>query len=265
MSLEIAVVDAFTNRPFSGNPAAICLLEKEISATSMQQIAREMNLSETAFVLPTREDSGYPLRWFTPTQEVDLCGHATLAAAFWMLKKEWVSANETLRFQTKSGLLTLWFSAGKVCMDFPILQTHTAIHPVFEQDILGFPILKSVRFGRNWIFQLADEASVRCFQPDFAKLAAQGDDGIAITAEGQDFDIVSRFFAPNLGIPEDPVTGFAHCALMDFWYRETGKTHLKAQQASERSGVIGLEKKEDRVILSGEAVGIYEGNFNIPI
>lgn len=262
--LAIAILDSFSNQPFSGNPAGVCLLENSISQDLMQQIAMEMNLSETAFVERTADPSVFSLRWFTPAVEVDLCGHATLASASWMFHEGWVKPEDPIHFQTRSGILSVTKTEEGVCMDFPLIATTVDTHPDHAKTLFGAAIVQSARLRGNWIFELADEMAVRNLSPDFAVLAATSEEGFIVTAAGTgEYDLVSRYFGPNLGINEDPVTGFAHCALVDYWYKKTGKTSFKAYQASRRGGVLHLEKKKDRVFIQGNAVVVLSGNLTI--
>ena len=264
MNLPIAVVDAFSDRPFAGNPAGVCLLEAPLSAAQMQSIAMEMNLSETAFVERTSERGVFSLRWFTPAVEIDLCGHATLASSFWMLQSGWAQEGENIRFQTKSGELRVKSEGDWLTMDFPLIPTFTDVHPKFRLDLFGKPILQAAQLRKNWIFELENEQAVREMIPDFGEIADQSEEGFIVTAKGEgQYDIVSRFFGPNVGVPEDPVTGFAHCALMDYWNQKTGKTQLKAYQASKRGGVLFLEKHDDRVFIKGKAVKVLVGTLEI--
>lgn len=264
MKLPIAIIDAFSYRPFSGNPAGVCLLETDLTADQMQSIAMEMNLSETAFVQKTSEPGFFSLRWFTPTLEIDLCGHATLASAFWMLQSGWAKQGETIHFATKSGELRVVGEEQGLTMNFPLLPTFTDVHPHFKSVLFGFPIVQSAQLNKNWIFELENERAVRELIPDFNEISAHSEEGFIITASGDgEYDIVSRFFGPNVGVPEDPVTGFAHCALMDYWNQKTGKTQLKAFQASKRGGSLFLEKHDDRVVIKGKAVGVLEGFIHL--
>lgn len=262
--LAIAILDSFTDRPFSGNPAGVCLLENSISQELMQQIAMEMNLSETAFVERTGDPTVFSLRWFTPAVEVDLCGHATLASASCMFHEGWVKPEEVIQFQTRSGILSVTKRGEGVCMDFPLIPTTVDTHPDHPITLFGANLVQAARLRGNWIFELEDEADVRNLAPDFAVLAATSEEGFIVTAAGSgDYDLVSRYFGPNLGIPEDPVTGFAHCALVDYWYKKTGKTSFKAYQASKRGGTLFLEKNGDRVLIQGKAVVVLRGTLSI--
>jgi PhzF family phenazine biosynthesis protein len=262
--IAIAILDSFASKAFSGNPAGVCLLENSISQELMQQIAMEMNLSETAFVERTGEPTVFSLRWFTPAVEVDLCGHATLASAYWMFREGWVKPEDTIHFQTRSGVLLVTKNEDGVCMDFPLISTTVDTHPVHVQTLFGAPIKQAARLRGNWIFELEDESAVRKLMPDIGVIAATSEEGFIVTAAGSnEFDIVSRYFGPNLGINEDPVTGFAHCALVDYWNQKTGKTKIKAYQASARGGELFLEKMENRVLIQGKVVVVLMGNLSI--
>jgi len=247
MSLELTVVDAFTDRPFAGNPAAVAVVDRFPDDTRMQQVAAEMNLSETAFVVP-RPDGDHDLRWFSPTVEVELCGHATLASAHVL--------GGTARFHTHSGLLACTrSSSGRIEMDFP------ATRPAEVEVPIGFGITGIRWFGRDRfdvLIEVADAAAVRDLQPDLVELAALGTRGVIVTAAGDqpDVDCVSRVFAPNAGIAEDPVTGSAHCTLAVYWGERLGKSDLVGVQASARGGTVHMRRQGDRVALGGDAVTV---------
>jgi predicted PhzF superfamily epimerase YddE/YHI9 len=250
MGLHLTVVDAFTDRPFSGNPAAVAVVDRFPGEDRMQAVAGEMNLAETAFVVP-RPDGDHDLRWFTPTLEVDLCGHATLASAHVL--------GGQARFHTRSGLLTCTPAGdGWIEMDFPA-DPPVPIEVSSEQ--LG---LEQARWcGRSrydLLVELPDAAAVRSLVPDVGRLAAAGTRGVLVTAAGdrEGVDCVSRFFAPNAGIPEDPGTGSAHCVLAVFWGERTGKQELVGEQASPRGGVVRMRRLDDRVLLGGQAVAVSE-------
>lgn len=264
MKIPIAIIDAFTNKPFGGNPAAVCLLEESISSEQMQKIAMEMNLSETAFVERTDESDLFSLRWFTPILEIDLCGHATLASAFHMLHSGWAIPSKTIRFITKSGELRVKGGGEWLEMDFPLIPTYTEPHPYFKDDFFGKKIVGISELRKNWIIELEDFEAVETVKPDFMVVSANSEEGIIITARGKEpYDIYSRFFGPNVGVNEDPVTGFAHCALMDYWHQKTGQFSLKAFQASSRGGVLHLEKHDDRVLIKGQAVQVLLGELDL--
>ncbi len=262
MQIQITTIDSFAEKAFSGNPAAVCLLERPLSKAEMQSIAMEMNLSETAFVERTDKSGVFGLRWFTPTLEIDLCGHATLASAFWMFESGWAKPDSTIHFQTLSGELIVKKSGDFLEMDFPLLATSKASHPFYKEEFMGKRIVNAAQLKKNWILELEDYSAVESLIPDFDSIAKNSEEGIIITAKGKDdFDIYSRFFGPNVGVPEDPVTGFAHCALLDYWHKRTGKKELKAYQASKRGGEIHLEMKEDRAIIKGKAVKVLSGTL----
>jgi predicted PhzF superfamily epimerase YddE/YHI9 len=247
MALDLIVVDSFTDRLFAGNPAAVALVDRFPDDDQMQLIAREMNLSETAFVVP-RHDGSYDLRWFTPTVEVSLCGHATLAAAHVL--------GGAGRFITKSGVLTCdTGSDGWIEMDFPA-DPPTAVDPP-ALDGLG-EILWAGRGRDDMLLQLTDATTVRSLRPDLTAIAALGVRTVIMTAEGDKPDIacVSRVFAPSAGIAEDPVTGSAHCTLASFWGPRLGRTELVGEQASARGGIVRMRLAGDRVFLGGQAVTV---------
>ncbi len=250
MGLRLTVVDAFTDRPFAGNPAAVALVDRFPDGGRMQAVAREMNLSETAFISP-RPDGEHDLRWFTPTVEVDLCGHATLAAAH-------VLGGEA-RFHTRSGLLACNLAGdGSIEMDFAADPPVAAEVPPAQLGLDGARWCGRGRY--DLVVELADGAAVRTLLPDSTKLASVGTRGVLVTAAGDraGIDCVSRFFAPNAGIPEDPVTGSAHCVLAPFWAERAGKDQLVGEQASPRGGLVRMRRQGDRVILGGQAVVVSE-------
>ncbi len=263
MELPIITLDAFTETPFSGNPAAICLLPWEISEQAMQWIAAEMNLSETAF-LETKGDQIYKLRWFTPTHEVDICGHATLAAAYLLFTEDLAKPQKPIVFLTQSGKLSASLEDGYVKLDFPLMPTEVGTHPYFSSYFFGQKVVSAAKLSKNWIIELENLKAVEYVLPVWQELAIHSEQGIIITSKGDEkFDIYSRYFAPNVGIEEDPVTGFAHCALMDYWHKKEGKTSLKAFQASKRGGELLVELDGDRVNLKGKAVKMVEGLMHI--
>ncbi len=259
-------VDAFTNKPFSGNPAAICLLEEELSPKKMLSIAAEMNLSETAFVGPPDDDGARKLQWFTPTVEVPLCGHATLAASHVLLRE----AGETppLRYDTLSGILTVDEEPdGWLRMDLPSDPPEAAEAPEGLLEALGCPLgSPSFRGAKLWIVRMGSEKEVLALAPDIASLAKVnlGDTplGVSVTAPGtRGFDFISRFFGPWVGVDEDPVTGMAHTVLGPYWMDELGSEALRAQQVSARSGNLRVWMDGDRVQLSGQAVTVIRGTL----
>jgi len=254
----ICVVDAFTDRPFAGNPAAVCAFDAYPDDARLSAIAREMNLSETAFGV-RRADGDWDLRWFTPGAEVDLCGHATLATAH-------VLGLPEVRFHTRSGVLTARTGDdGWIDLDFPALPPAAAD----DVDVAGLALVLGVAPVGVWrsrfdlLIELADGATVRSLRPRIDGLVAFGARGYIVTAAGDraGIDIVSRFFAPAVGVPEDPVTGSAHCALAPFWAERLGRTELVAEQASARGGLLRLRLQGDRVVLSGRAVTTWRGEL----
>lgn len=259
--LPLLQVDAFADRPFAGNPAAVCILDEERDPAWMQRVAAEMNLSETAFVLPT--DAGFALRWFTPTVEVDLCGHATLASAHALWQENIVAEDAPIRFDTRSGRLTCYKDGRFVHLDFPAASLSTAAVTKELVEALGVePTL--VRETDNKLLALLESDRVlRNLTPDFSTLAGLPCDGVIVTARSADaeFDFVSRFFAPAIGINEDPVTGAAHCCLGPFWAARLGTDAMTAYQASARGGVVKLRVSGERVDLGGMAVTVSRGSL----
>jgi PhzF family phenazine biosynthesis protein len=254
-------VDAFSARPFSGNPAAVCLLEHEADAQWMQSVAAEMNLSETAFVWP--KGANFGLRWFTPALEVDLCGHATLAAAHAMWETEFVHSGNSIVFETKSGKLIATSAGEWIELDFPATPPEEVEADRLLADSLGAPLSYVGRTKFDYLVLVSSEQELRAISPDFAALKALGTRGVIVTSPADDsgFDFVSRFFAPGSGIDEDPVTGSAHCALAPFWRERTGKTQMVGYQASARGGVVRTRLKDGRVILGGQAVTVWTGQL----
>lgn len=261
MPTPITIVDAFTDKPFSGNPAAVCVLETEPDRQWMQQVAREMNLSETAFVLPRGDH--WALRWFTPSTEVDLCGHATLATAHVLWDTDRAPPDLALTFRTKSGELHAKREGSRIWLDFPALPAAWADAPPMLLDGLGVRALAVARYTFDYLVELESEAAVRDLAPDIAMLARVPARGVVVTAVATTpgFDFVSRFFAPQSGVPEDPVTGSAHCALGPYWAERLGKTRLLAYQASARGGLVDVEVAGDRVLLGGKAVTVVRGEL----
>ena len=260
MSIPIYQVDAFTSQLFGGNPAAVCPLDSWLDAAQMQSIAAENNLAETAFIVAS--DAGYDLRWFTPSVEVDLCGHATLAAGFVVLNYLQPGL-DSVSFETVSGALTVMRDGDRLSMDFP----SRAPQPVALWDALSNALGKApseVHLSRDILAIYDDEATVRSLSPDPAKLAALDKGlGVIVTAKGDKVDFVSRFFVPKAGIPEDPVTGSAHCTLVPFWSERLGKSQLLAHQVSVRGGELRCENRGDRVSMSGHCVLYLTGSINI--
>jgi PhzF family phenazine biosynthesis protein len=260
MKLPLYVVDAFTSRVFHGNPAAVCLLDGWPSDALMQNIAAENNLSETAFLVP--DGSGWHLRWFTPLVEIALCGHATLASAFVLALRN--PALSEFRFQTLSGELVVARDGERYTLDFPARSlAPLPAHPALDAA-LGCHALQLTQAGaKHAIAELESEAAVRACQPDFAALKALPWSGVAITARGSDCDFVSRYFAPKVGVAEDPVTGSAHCGLAPYWAAKLGKTQLSAQQISHRGGELDCELRGERVRMTGSGVLYGEGMIHV--
>lgn len=260
--MRLLQIDAFTSEAFRGNPAAVCILAAERGQDWMQSVAAEMNLSETAFLL--RRDDGFGLRWFTPTVEVALCGHATLASAHALWEEGLLSARDTARFQTSSGLLTAVRSGGKIELDFPATRAAPADAPPGLLAALG--VRTAAFVGRNvfdYVVELDDEHEVRSLQPDHAQLRSIPARGIIVTSRSRTagFDFLSRFFAPGSGIDEDPVTGSAHTCLAPYWADKLGRREMTAWQASPRGGVLEVALHGDRVKLRGEAVTVLRGEL----
>jgi PhzF family phenazine biosynthesis protein len=261
MSVPIVQVDAFTNRVFAGNPAAVCVLPAPREERWMQDVAREMNLSETAFLHP--QDDGYALRWFTPAVEVALCGHATLASAHVLWQDGHVAPGRPARFHTKSGLLTAERHAEWIELDFPATPAARAPSPSGLAAALGASPRWVGRARFDYLVEVESEEAVRGLAPDFAALERIEARGVVVTSRASTpgYDFVSRFFAPRVGVREDPVTGSSHCALMPFWSERLHKTALTAYQASPRGGVIRLRLEGDRVVLGGQAVTVLRGEL----
>lgn len=256
MGLEIIQVDAFTNEPFSGNPAGVCLLPEPAEAKWMQKVAAEMNLSETAFLYP--QDDGFNLRWFTPTTEVDLCGHATLASAHILWERGHLPTETTARFYTLSGLLTAERRGDWIEMDFSAEPARPATAPPELAEALGVTPKHVGKNRMDYLVEVASEAEVRNLQPNFSLLKTISGRGVIVTsrADSANYDFVSRFFAPNAGIDEDPVTGSAHCCLGPYWGEKLDKDALVGYQASRRSGIVRVRLAGERVQLGGQAVTV---------
>ena len=262
-STDIVQVDSFTSRPFSGNPAAVCILADAASQPEwwLQDVAREMNLSETAFVIP--HDEGFDLRWFTPTAEVALCGHAALASAHVLWEDGHLPADQEAHFHTRSGLIVARRAGELIEMDFPAEEAKAAAVPDGLERALGTALV-SVRCGHSYLLvELRDEKTIRTLRPDMSRLAALNAKGIIVTSRAisDRFDFVSRFFAPRAGSPEDPVTGSAHCLLGPFWGERLGKTELTGHQVSHRGGTVRMRLEGDRIWLGGQAVTVMRGRL----
>jgi len=260
-SIPYCIVDAFTDRPFAGNSAAVCLLPGWREERWLAAVAAEMNLSETAFLV--KNPDGFDLRWFTPRAEVDLCGHATLASAHVIWDRQLLSKEKEIRFSTKSGILKAARHGSDIELDFPLKPETEATAPSGLADALG---VRPDYVGKNqfdYLILVDSEATLRGMAPDFKKLATIPVRGIIVTSASANprFDFVSRFFAPSAGIDEDPVTGSAHCCLVDFWRKRLGKSEFVAYQASARGGVVKVRVNNDRALLGGRAIIVARGEL----
>lgn len=265
MAIPIFQVDAFTDEPFKGNPAGVCLLRWPVEAGWMQNVAAEMNLAETAFLWP--EGDGFRLRWFTPKVEVKLCGHATLATAHILWEQGLLPFDREARFQTLSGLLTARRDGDLIELDFPA-RPPLARPPDWTDAVVGALGIKPVYVGmsaEDVIFEAADEETVRGLQPDLATLRTLPARGVIVTARssGGRFDFISRFFAPAVGVDEDPVTGSSHTVLVPYWAEKLGRTVFTAYQASARGGILRLKLAGDRVKIAGRAVTVIRGELAV--
>jgi predicted PhzF superfamily epimerase YddE/YHI9 len=261
MSQRFLVVDAFTDRPFAGNPAAVCVMETAADEDWMRAVAREMNLSETAFLHP--EADAWRLRWLTPEIEVDLCGHATLASAHVLWETRQLPPGTPARFLTRSGQLGARRDGDWIVLDLPA-RTVVESPPLDGLEAaLGAGARWLGRFQNDYVVELDSAATVRALRPDMGALARLPLRGVMVTAAGDqpEVDFVSRFFGPGYGIPEDPVTGSAHCTLGPLWARRLGKPTLNAHQASRRGGLLRVAIEGDRVALSGKAVTVSRGEI----
>lgn len=271
MAIRMYTVDAFTDRPFAGNPAAVCLLDDarvQPDAAWMQAVATEMNLSETAFIRRDPGSEAFGLRWFTPVVEVPLCGHATLASAHVLFEEGILPEESPAEFDTLSGRLTARKTANGIAMDFPLQP----VMPVAEADIpsalpeaLGVPLVQVTAENGRYVVELADEQTLRNLQPDLSLLSTL-QRGVVVTcrSETPGYDFISRNFLPHRGIPEDPVTGAAHCSLAHYWRPKLGKDEFTAYQASRRGGSLTVRIVADRVLLTGQAVTVLRGTLEGP-
>jgi predicted PhzF superfamily epimerase YddE/YHI9 len=261
MKQSIIQVDAFTNKAFSGNPAGVCVLEAARDDAWMQNVAREMNLSETAFLF--KRPDGYDLRWFTPEVEVDLCGHATLASAHVLWEEKHLLPLEEARFHTRSGLLIARLLGDWIEMDFPAEPQKPAIAPPPLTRALNTAFVYTGKNRFDYLIELESEAALRNLKPDFTLLKTVSMRGVMVTAlsDSKEYDFVSRFFAPAVGINEDPVTGSAHCCLGLYWRKRLKKDFFLGYQASSRGGVVRVRVHGDRVLLGGQAVTVLRGTL----
>ncbi|WP_213878738.1 PhzF family phenazine biosynthesis protein [Pseudomonas sp. dw_358] len=261
MQLDIFQVDAFSSHTFGGNPAAVCPLDAWLSDATLQRIAAENNLSETAYFV--RNGEVFDLRWFTPTVEVDLCGHATLAAA-WVLFEQLGEQRETLRFSTRSGELRVRRDNGRLAMDFPARQPEAVAVPPGLREALGLAHIEALYRTDDYVVVVEDEAIVAALEPDFTALATFDVRGIAVTAPSAHYDFTTRWFGPNVGVNEDPVTGSAHTSLAPYWAHRLGKRSLTAEQGGARKGQLYCEVLDNgRVIISGHGALYLRGAIYI--
>lgn len=261
MTIPIYQADAFTNQLFGGNPAAVCPLTEWLPDETMQKIAAENNLAETAYFVKT--DTGYHLRWFTPELEIDLCGHATLASAH-IIFTELGFTGEAIHFSTeKAGVLIVTKHDDRYTLDFPSRPPYAAEMPEGLLEGLGNKVPKEVLRSRDYFLVYENEQDIVDMEPNHFLLSKINAIGIIVTAPGKDVDFVSRFFAPACGVPEDPVTGSAHCNLIPYWAKRLGKNELHAYQLSARKGELWCEHKDDRALMSGQAVTYLKGEIFI--
>jgi predicted PhzF superfamily epimerase YddE/YHI9 len=260
MGIPLYTVDAFASERFSGNPAGVCLLMVQRDEKWMQSVAREVNVSETAFVVPKGAD--FYLRWFTPACEVDLCGHATLASAHVLWESGKLDASIPARFHTKSGMLACMRKDEWILMDFPSKPPVAAAAPPELEKAVGGKIVWSGKSDTDWLVELESEEALRALHPDLVLLRTLPVRGLIVTAKAnKDHDFVSRFFAPRVGVAEDPVTGSAHCVLAPYWGAKLGKTEMVGWQASRRGGEVRTRLSGQRVILGGRAVTVVKGEL----
>jgi len=262
MGDRIIQVDAFTDRPFKGNPAAVCILSRNRDDAWMQYVAREMNLSETAFL--EKKENFFNLRWFTPAVEVELCGHATLASSHVLWEIGYLDLTEEARFSTKSGLITAVCKDGWIEMNFPAEPESAVSAPPDLSKALGleFKYVGKNRF--DYLVEVESEDTIRRMNPDFTLLATIPMRGVIVTSPSlsDEYDFVSRFFAPRVGVNEDPVTGSAHCCLGPYWGKRLGKNNVVGFQASSRGGIVRVRINENRVFIGGQAVTVLRGELS---
>lgn len=261
MGTKIFQVDAFADELFSGNPAAVCILDKEANAKWMQSVAAEMNLSETAFLYSVGDS--YNLRWFTPTVEVDLCGHATLASAHILWEEGYLDPSQDAQFHTRSGLLTASKNTDTIELNFPSDPEQEVPIPKGLKEALGVTPIYIGQNSFDYLVQVDDEGKVRNLNPNFDLLKTFSARGVIVTSASDlgEYDFVSRFFAPATGINEDPVTGSAHCCLGPFWGKRLNKSKLTGVQLSRRGGVVQVSLVDKRVILGGKAITVFRGEM----
>ena len=259
--IQVFQVDAFTDTLFSGNPAAVCLLDEALPAETMQSIAAENNLSETAFV--NLGSIPFAIRWFTPLSEVELCGHATLAAAFILFEEEYQTTSEAIEFTSASGLLRASMDANIIYLDFPLDPPRQLQNANLVANCLGAEpsLMFKGKFDLVAVFE--DKQTLLNLEPDFTAIAELKARGLIVTAPGGDIDFVSRFFAPGIGIDEDPVTGSAHTLLTPYWSERLGKSEMVAEQLSPRGGILYCKLSSNRVLIGGQARAYLKGRISI--
>jgi PhzF family phenazine biosynthesis protein len=260
-------IDAFADRAFTGNPAGVCLLDEPAGEAFMQAMAAELNLPATAFVHP--EGDGFGVRWFTPRAEIPLCGHGTLASAHALRQEGRLAPSATARFRYPAGILEARaFADGVIELDFPLIAAEpTEPTPELRAALPGADIVAASRAGANLLVEVASETAVRAIRPDLTRLELLPVQGVIVTARGDrpEFDFVSRYFAPAIGLPEDSVTGSAHCALAPYWADRLGRQKLRGHQLSARGGVVGVALAGDRVLLRGTAVTVLSAPLTIVV
>lgn len=264
MRQSFTQVDAFTATPYTGNPAAVCVMSGPVDDTWMQQVAREMNLAETAFLY--RQEDGFNLRWFTPTVEVNLCGHATLASAYILWEEGHLRPEEPARFHTRSGLLVATRDDSWIDLNFPAAPAEVADAPSEVLQALGVAptsVGAVARTQADYVVEVDSEATLRAMRPDLTQLERAPARVVMVTSRSATaaYDYVVRVFAPQLGIPEDPVTGSVQCTLAPYWSQRLGKRELVAYQASQRGGVLRLRLDGERVIIGGQAITVLRGEL----
>lgn len=261
MGQRISIVDAFTGEAFAGNPAAVCVLSEGVPDAWMQDLAAEMNLSETCYLI--QEGEAFSLRWFTPAMEVDLCGHATLAAAHVLWEQELITSTSPALFNTRSGRLVAERRDELIELDFPAKHSTEVDPPAGLKEALGVVAINTERNDRDLLVEVAEEEAVRGLKPDLAWISSLSSLGVIVTSKSNsaEYDFISRYFAPRAGIDEDPVCGSAHCCLGPYWGKRLEKTELTAFQASQRGGVVRVRVDEDRVKLAGKATTVLHGEL----
>ena len=264
-TISLFHVNAFSRHPFGGNPAVVALGPSQPDATLLA-MAAEFNLSETAFLVPLGH-ARYQLRWFTPELEVDLCGHGTLAAAHVLWQTGALAEGEVIYFETRSGELLARREGAWIWLDFPRIATAPLVLDPAYAAAVGCQPLQTLAAGAKFLLELASEEEVRALSPDFQALRALPGRGLMVTAPSRDpdYNFVSRYFAPRVGVDEDPVTGSNHCSLVPFWAERLGKRQLRARQISARGGELRLEQQENRVLMAGEAVTLWQGSWQLPV